>query len=110
MRPVQMTPAHTTDLFAELVCSNSFKSKLPTSPAGLLKEEMLALGSLVISTAMEHEVPGGEALAVDREAFGKAITGKIGSHPMIEVRREEFTPEMAEAAIAKPKDALILAT
>jgi len=99
MRPTEMTPAHTTQWFAELVCSNSFKSKLPTSPAGLLKEEMMALGSLVISTAMEHEVPGGEALAVDREAFGKAITQKIEDHPKIEVRREVFTPQMAEQAL-----------
>jgi methylenetetrahydrofolate--tRNA-(uracil-5-)-methyltransferase len=116
MRPVQMTPAHTTDLFAELVCSNSFKSKLPTTPAGLLKGEMLALGSLVISTAMEHEVPGGEALAVDREAFGKAITKKIYDHPMIEVVREEFTAAMAEKALSLeretlgPNSALLLAT
>jgi methylenetetrahydrofolate--tRNA-(uracil-5-)-methyltransferase len=99
MRPHHMTPAHTTEWFAELVCSNSFKSKLPTSPAGLLKAEMMGLGSLVISTAIEHEVPGGEALAVDREAFGKAITKKIEGHPLIDVIREEFTPDMAEAAL-----------
>lgn len=109
MRPQKMTPAHTTDLFAELVCSNSFKSKLPTSPAGLLKGEMMALGSLVISTAMEHEVPGGEALAVDREAFGRAITAKVELHPLIEVVRDEFTPTMAEDVLAQGQ-ALILAT
>ena len=116
MRPLKMTPAHTTGLFAELVCSNSFKSKLPTSPAGLLKEEMLSLGSLVISAAMEHEVPGGEALAVDREAFGRAITVKIEEHPNIEVVREEFTPEDAERLLqvrdprSEIRDSLILAT
>jgi methylenetetrahydrofolate--tRNA-(uracil-5-)-methyltransferase len=110
MRPQKMTPAHTTEWFAELVCSNSFKSKLPTSPAGLLKSEMLALGSLVISTAMEHEVPGGEALAVDRAAFGRAITEKVESHPLIEVTREEFTPKMAEEALGHGGSALILAT
>src|SRR2546422_1068365 len=82
MRPVLMTPAHTTGWFAELVCSNSFKSKSLTSPAGQLKAEMLGLGSVVISTAMEHEVPGGQALAVDREAFGRAITAKIEGHPL----------------------------
>lgn len=100
MRPNQMTPAHTTGWFAELVCSNSFKSRLPTSPAGLLKSEMFALGSLVISTAMEHEVPGGEALAVDRDAFGKAITKKIENHPNIEVVKSEFTPEDAETILS----------
>jgi len=109
MRPLQMTPAHTTEWFAELVCSNSFKSKLPTSPAGQLKKEMMALGSLVISTAMEHEVPGGEALAVDREAFGKAITKKVEDHPNITVVREEFTPTLAEE-ILQIRDILILAS
>lgn len=109
MRPVKMTPAHTTDLFAELVCSNSFKSKLPTTPAGQLKAEMVALGSVVIETAMEHEVPGGEALAVDREAFGRAITAKIEQHANIEVRKDEFTPEMAEEVLGGP-GGLILAT
>jgi methylenetetrahydrofolate--tRNA-(uracil-5-)-methyltransferase len=109
MRPQHMTPAHTTGWFAELVCSNSFKSKSPTSPAGQLKNEMLALGTIVISTALEHEVPGGEALAVDREAFGRAITQKIEDHPFIEVVREEFTPALAEEAL-KNKDTLILAT
>lgn len=99
MRPVKMTPAHTTEWFAELVCSNSFKSKLPTSPAGQLKAEMLALGSVVLETAMEHEVPGGEALAVDREKFARALTAKIEGHPLITVRREEFTPEMAEEVL-----------
>jgi methylenetetrahydrofolate--tRNA-(uracil-5-)-methyltransferase len=117
MRPVKMTPAHTTEWFAELVCSNSFKSKLPTSPAGQLKAEMLALGSVVLETAMEHEVPGGEALAVDREKFARALTAKIEGHPLITVRREEFTPEMAEEVLGVGREglggeanALILAT
>lgn len=96
MRPLVNTPAHTTDLFAELVCSNSFKSNSPTSPAGQLKAEMKALGSLVLDTAEQHSVPGGQALAVDREAFSRAITEKIEAHPLIEVVREEFTPEIAE--------------
>lgn len=109
MRPVQMTPAHTTGFFAELVCSNSFKSKLPTSPAGQLKAEMVGLGSIVIETALEHEVPGGEALAVDREAFGQAITRKLERHPLVEVTRQAFTPDMAEALLAKG-ETLILAT
>jgi methylenetetrahydrofolate--tRNA-(uracil-5-)-methyltransferase len=108
MRPVKMTPAHTTDYFAELVCSNSFKSKSPTSPAGQLKAEMQALGSVVLETAEEHSVPGGEALAVDRDAFGKAITAKISGHPLIEVVNVEFTPRMADEVLASGK--LILAT
>jgi methylenetetrahydrofolate--tRNA-(uracil-5-)-methyltransferase len=108
MRPVKLTPAHKTGLLSELVCSNSFKSKLPTSPAGQLKAEMVALGSLVIPTGMKNEVPGGEALAVDRVLYAKAITEAIESHPLIEVRREEFTPEMADGALVQGP--LILAT
>jgi methylenetetrahydrofolate--tRNA-(uracil-5-)-methyltransferase len=118
MRPVKMTPAHTTGFFAELVCSNSFKSKSPASPAGQLKGEMGALGSIVLETAYEHSVPGGEALAVDRDAFGEAITRKIEEHPLIEVVREEFTPsslavpaEFSNAqATPRQHGALILAT
>ena len=93
-----MTPAHQTGLFAELVCSNSLKSKLPTSPAGQLKAEMSALGSLVLEVAEEHAVPGGEALCVDREKFAEAITKKIEEHPLITVERREFSPEDAENA------------
>jgi methylenetetrahydrofolate--tRNA-(uracil-5-)-methyltransferase len=108
MRPAKMTPAHKTALLSELVCSNSFKSKLPTSPAGQLKAEMVALGSLVIPTGEEHSVPGGEALAVDRDLYARAITEKIEWHPLIELVREEFTPGLAgEALSAGP---LIIAT
>lgn len=92
-RPVANTPAHTTSYFAELVCSNSLKSKLPTSPAGQLKAEMAALGSIVLETAFEHEVPAGEALGVDRDAFGEAITKKIEAHPRIKVERTAYTPD-----------------
>ena len=100
MRPVKNTPAHTTDWFAELVCSNSLKSKLPTSPAGRLKAEMRTLGSIVLTLADEHAVPGGEALCVDRNAFGEAITQAVLRHPLISVSRAEFTPAEAEAEIA----------
>ncbi len=93
MRPTQMTPAHTTGHFAELVCSNSLKSKSPTSPAGQLKSEMQSLGSVVLSTALEHEVPGGEALCVDRNAFGLALTERVRSHPNINVEEREWTPD-----------------
>jgi methylenetetrahydrofolate--tRNA-(uracil-5-)-methyltransferase len=104
MRPHKMTPAHETGWFAELVCSNSFKSKLPTSPAGQLKAEMEALGSLVIEVARRNEVPGGAALAVDREKFGKEITRLVDEHPLIEVVLEEWLPEMHDGS------PLILAT
>lgn len=98
MRPVRPTGAHQTDSLAELVCSNSFKSKLPTSPAGQLKVEMVALGSLVIATALDHEVPGGEALCVDRVPFAQDVTRRIEEHPNIEVVRAEATPELIEDA------------
>lgn len=100
MRPATQTPAHTTGWFAELVCSNSLKSKLPTSPAGLLKAEMEALGSLVLRVAKDCEVPGGEALCVDREQFGSRVTDRLRSHPNVQVVNEEFTPESLEAAVA----------
>lgn len=73
-----------------MVCSNSLKSKNPDSPAGILKEEMRRLGSVVIETALEHEVPAGQALGVDRDSFGEAITAKLSNHPLITVRREHF--------------------
>ncbi|CUU37526.1 methylenetetrahydrofolate--tRNA-(uracil-5-)-methyltransferase [Armatimonadetes bacterium GXS] len=91
MRPRKSTPAHKTGWLAELVCSNSFKSLLPTTPSGQLKWEMERLGSLVIPTAREFAVPAGEALAVDREPFAQAITARIELHPLIEVGREEVT-------------------
>lgn len=89
MRPCKSTPAHKTGWLAELVCSNSFKSLLPTTPSGQLKWEMERLGSLVIPTAREFAVPAGEALAVDREPFAQAITARIELHPLIEVVHEE---------------------
>ncbi len=97
MRPKETTPAHTTGHFAELVCSNSLKSKSPESPAGQLKAEMMALGSIVLETAFEHEVSAGQALGVDRDKFGEAITRKIREHPLIEVFDEVFTAEMADS-------------
>jgi methylenetetrahydrofolate--tRNA-(uracil-5-)-methyltransferase len=97
MRPKELTPAHTTGHFAELVCSNSLKSKSPESPAGQLKAEMAALGSIVLETALENEVPAGQALGVDRDKFGEAITEKIRIHPLIEVVDEVFTAELADS-------------
>lgn len=109
MRPVVMTPAHTSDQFAELVCSNSFKSKAPDSPAGQLKAEMQALGSIVLSTAFEHEVPGGQALAVDRKRFAAAITNKLASHPNITVERRPVLPADVESWLGQ-SDIVVLAT
>lgn len=109
MRPVKMTPAHQTDKFSELVCSNSFKSQDPSTPAGLLKTEMKALGSLVIPTGEANSVPGGSALAVDRELYASAITKAIEEHPLITISRKEFTAEMAEQTLTDGHD-LVLAT
>ncbi len=99
MRPQNMTPAHKTEYLAELVCSNSFKSKNPDSPAGLLKEEMNSCGSIVIPTAFEHSVPGGSALAVDRNLFSASITEKISKHPRIHIIRKEFTPDLIQKTL-----------
>jgi methylenetetrahydrofolate--tRNA-(uracil-5-)-methyltransferase len=101
MRPVKMTPAHKTELLCELVCSNSFKSMMTESPAGLLKGEMRGLDSIVIPTAEECSVPAGQALAVDRDLYAAKITELISAHENIELVREEFTPEMAEKLLAE---------
>jgi methylenetetrahydrofolate--tRNA-(uracil-5-)-methyltransferase len=102
MRPVSMTPAHKTDKLAELVCSNSFKSLLPDTPAGQLKIEMEQLGSLVVPLARRHAVPAGEALAVDRELFAASVTAAIEGHPKIDLVREEVLslPEDGPVVIA----------
>lgn len=91
-----MTPAHTTQHFAELVCSNSLKSNNPDSPAGLLKDEMRSLGSLILAEAANCAVPGGEALCVDREVFGVAVTSALEKHPMVTVERAQVFPEDIE--------------
>ncbi|HTG63553.1 MAG TPA: methylenetetrahydrofolate--tRNA-(uracil(54)-C(5))-methyltransferase (FADH(2)-oxidizing) TrmFO, partial [Sphingomicrobium sp.] len=83
------TPAHESDRLAEMVCSNSFRSDDPENNAvGLLHQEMRALDSLIMSTADEHRVPAGSALAVDREGFADEVTSRIAAHPNIEVFRE----------------------
>jgi len=83
------TPAHETDHFAEMVCSNSFRSDDPENNAvGLLHQEMRALGSLVMAAADQHRVPAGSALAVDRKGFATEVTSRIAKHPNIEVVRE----------------------
>ncbi|HEY3331380.1 MAG TPA: methylenetetrahydrofolate--tRNA-(uracil(54)-C(5))-methyltransferase (FADH(2)-oxidizing) TrmFO [Capsulimonadaceae bacterium] len=91
MRPVVPTPVHQTDRFAELVCSNSLKSSSLTNAAGVLKEEMRLLGSLIIEAAMATQVPAGDALAVDRILFSEYITKKLAEHPRVTIVRDEFT-------------------
>ncbi len=91
MRPLNRTPAHTTDSFGELVCSNSLKSEQVNSAPWLLKQEMRRLGSLLIRAAERSRVPGGHALTVDREVFSREITAAIEVHSRIEVRRSEVT-------------------
>jgi methylenetetrahydrofolate--tRNA-(uracil-5-)-methyltransferase len=89
MRPVRPTAVHRTDRLAELVCSNSFRGDKLDNAAGLLKEEMRRLGSLVMRAAEASRVPAGAALAVDRERFAETITREIAAHPLITVVREE---------------------
>lgn len=91
MRPNVTTPAHTTSHFAELVCSNSLGSQLPDRPSGLLKEEILRMGSMLVECAEATAVPAGGALAVDRDAFSAQVTDRISQHPQIEIIREEMT-------------------
>ncbi len=89
MRPERRSPAHHTEHFAELVCSNSFGAMATDRAAGLLHEELRQLGSVVIGQADEHSVPAGGALAVDRAVFSQRLTETLTSHPLIELRREE---------------------
>lgn len=90
MKPDKKSPAHTSDLFAELVCSNSLRSDRIQNAVGLLKEEMRRLGSLILEAADKTRVPAGGALAVDRELFSSYITEKITSHPLITVISKEI--------------------
>jgi methylenetetrahydrofolate--tRNA-(uracil-5-)-methyltransferase len=89
MRPLRQTPAHVTDQFAELVCSNSLGATRLDRALGLLKEEMRRLGSLVIASADMHALPAGGALAVDRERFSQAVTRAVTEHSLIDVVRAE---------------------
>ena len=90
MKPIKYSEAHSNENFAEIVCSNSFKSKLHTNACGLLKEELRILDSLLIKIADETAVPAGQALAVDRALFSKRVTEKIKSMPNIEIINEEI--------------------
>src|ERR1700735_452704 len=105
MRPVRPTAVHKTPGFAELVCSNSFRSDdAQGSAIGLLHAEMRRLSSLVMSAADEHKLPAGGALAVDRDGFSAAITGALEREPLVEIRREEVV------APADDWDSVIVAT
>jgi len=95
MRPTVRTPAHVTDRLAELVCSNSLKSESLEDASGLLKAEMRALGSVILTCAEANRVPAGSALAVDRERFASAVTEAITAHPLIQVVRQEV-PELPD--------------
>jgi methylenetetrahydrofolate--tRNA-(uracil-5-)-methyltransferase len=90
MRPLRATPAHKTDGYAELVCSNSFRSDDSEHNAvGLLHEEMRRLGSLIMRTADMNQVPAGGALAVDRDGFSAAVSAALAAHPSITLERGE---------------------
>ena len=105
MRPARSTAVHKTGQFAELVCSNSFRSDDANGSAiGLLHEEMRRLGSLVMHTADAHKLPAGGALAVDRDGFASAITAALEAEPLIEVSREEI------GALPPDWDSVIVAT
>ncbi len=91
MKPKKKTPAHHSEGFAELVCSNSLRSGDVTNAVGLLKEEMKRLGSLIIEAAYANQVPAGSALAVNRKDFSDYITEKIKNHPLITVHECEVT-------------------
>ena len=91
MRPKKSSPVHTTDLFAELVCSNSLRSDRIENAVGLLKEEMRRLDSIVMRAADATCVPAGGALAVDRTLFSQYITNALQDDPLVEIVREEVT-------------------
>ena len=91
MRPVKMTPAHKTDQFAELVCSNSLRSDSLENAVGILKREMETFNSILMRHARANSVLAGGALAVDRLPFSEAVTNEIKSHPNIEIINEEVT-------------------
>ncbi|MBS5449660.1 MAG: methylenetetrahydrofolate--tRNA-(uracil(54)-C(5))-methyltransferase (FADH(2)-oxidizing) TrmFO [Coriobacteriia bacterium] len=99
MRPLVMTPVHRGAGLAELVCSNSLKSTKPDSAAGLLKHELDLLGCHLLATARSCDVPAGGALAVDRDAFSRAVEEQIAARPLIEVVRQEVTDIPAQGPV-----------
>jgi methylenetetrahydrofolate--tRNA-(uracil-5-)-methyltransferase len=106
MRPERMTEAHKTDGFAELVCSNSFRSDdAETNAVGLLHEEMRRAGSLIMAAADVHKLPAGGALAVDRDGFSALVSERIKTHPLVSCERKEIAGMPPEAW-----DSVIIAT
>ena len=99
MKPVRFSPAHHTEGFAELVCSNSFRSNKLSNAVGLLKEEMRRLSSFIMYWADKTSVPAGDALAVDREAFSAGITDALKNHPNIDIVHMEISDIPAGAVI-----------
>ncbi|SDY72535.1 methylenetetrahydrofolate--tRNA-(uracil-5-)-methyltransferase [Evansella caseinilytica] len=99
MRPKKRTPAHHTDKFAELVCSNSLRANTLTNAVGVLKEEMRQLNSVIIRSADDCAVPAGGALAVDRHEFAGLVTERVKSHPLVTVFEEEMTEIPEETTI-----------
>ncbi len=91
MRPGKQTGAHRTGGLAELVCSNSLRAAAVENAVGLLKEEMAALGSVIVEAARASSVPAGGALAVDRDVFSQHVESRLSAHPLIEICRDEVT-------------------
>jgi methylenetetrahydrofolate--tRNA-(uracil-5-)-methyltransferase len=100
MRPARGTPAHQTGKLGELVCSNTFKSTETSNAHGLLKAEMRLLGSMILRAADEARVPGGTALAVDRELFSAGVDARVRGHPNVTVTGEEVTTLPATGIVA----------
>ncbi len=100
MRPVVATPAHRTDRLAELVCSNTFKSVELSNAHGLLKAELRRLGSLLLACADDARVPGGAALAVDRDLFSKEVHERVSGHPRVTLVRGEVSDIPSPSVIA----------
>ncbi|MDF1523818.1 MAG: FAD-dependent oxidoreductase [Trueperaceae bacterium] len=101
-RPVKSTPAHHTDRFAELVCSNSFGGEGANNAKGLLQAEMAAAGGVVLTSAQATRLPAGGALAVDREAFSDRVTERVRAHPLVTVAAtmDDAAEKAAELAAA----------
>jgi methylenetetrahydrofolate--tRNA-(uracil-5-)-methyltransferase len=99
MRPVVSTPAHHTENFAELVCSNSLRGASLSNAVGLLKEEMRRLDSLIMQAADQTAVPAGGALAVDRERFSAEVTKRLHDHPLVQIVREEVREIPSEGIV-----------
>jgi len=110
MRPVKSTEAHKTNGLAELVCSNTLKSKLPTSAPGQLKYEMNRYDSLILNSAHSSAVPAGQALGVDREKFSELVTKTLEAQPNFQLVREEITELPTEGELISNDECWIVAT